>query len=124
MVTDTPVVTKFSKRKKPRKKIPLHVACKTRNYQDVKCLLDKDVTKVDEVDRTKKTALYHTIAAGDYDILTLLVEKGASVNAIDKKGTSALQFVCSQKKNDVDYKDIVRFLLQCGIETKNTERNQ
>ncbi|KAJ5767325.1 uncharacterized protein N7511_004941 [Penicillium nucicola] len=91
---------------------PLHWACASGNWRFVELLLAKSTGKgmeIDAVELRGKTALHVATAHDRVDIVLLLLEHGASVNAASDGGWTPLHNAC-----DKGCEGIVRILLKAG----------
>jgi ankyrin repeat protein len=90
---------------------PLHLAAIAGDIQELNNHLHNEEVKVDQRDRLKsRTAFLQAAAKGHLDILHILKEKGADVNARDKKKETALHLA---SKND--RVQVVDYLIQQGV---------
>ena len=75
---------------------------KNNDFNNVKKCLDSDSSLVDSRDEeTKFTLLMICAKKGYFDILKLLVEQGANLNARSKTGITALMFACAEKQSQI-----------------------
>jgi len=91
--------------------------------KDLAALAELTPDEANARDEDGRTPLMHAALAEDADpaVVTLLIERGADVNAVDdQRGWSALQFAAQSQKASV-----VRALLDAGAEVDqaDTDRN-
>ncbi|KAM3909992.1 M-phase phosphoprotein 8 [Leptodactylus fuscus] len=96
--------------KDPISNIALKEAVKNGDYLTVKCALNsKEQYNLDQEDASGMTLVMMAAAAGQDDILRLLVKKGAKLNARQRNGTTAL--IHATEKNHLT---TVALLLEAG----------
>lgn len=80
---------------------------------EIKAMLDAGVD-VDELDEDRRTPLMHAVTCekASLDVVCLLLDSGADVNASDAQGWTALHFAAQERRADF----IERFV-QAGAET-------
>ena len=87
----------------------IHDAVKAGDVSKVKALLDADPALVRARDEVGRTPLHWAARGTSLPILTLVVEKGAEVNAVDNGGIAPLHSLASQGNLDG-----IRLLLDRG----------
>jgi hypothetical protein len=92
----------------------LMIASYTDNLAAVKALLDKDA----EVNRHGWTALHYAAAAGSTDIVSLLLDKSAYIDAESPNRTTPLMMAAR-----AGHTDVVKLLIDAGadVKLKNTQ---
>lgn len=75
---------------------PLHYACKSRDSNFVKLLIDEPQVKqhINDVDRLGKTALHYVCLNDKNDVIPLLLEQGASCSIQTPNGDTPLHIAC------------------------------
>ena len=94
---------------------PLHRASFENHVQVVKLLLDAPDIQADAHDDQGATALHHAAIKGNYEISRLLIDNGASVQAVDRNGRTAGEYAL---KNGFD--DLAQ-LLNGAVDTGNKQ---
>lgn len=87
----------------------IHDAARTGDIDTVTRLLDGGPLEVNSLDESGRTPLIIAAAAGQSDILSLLIERGALVNATNDRGATTLHFAASRGDSQ-----IVRALIERG----------
>lgn len=107
-------------------KSPLHCACKEKNLDAVKTLLEIDADiNLNIHDKTEEhTPLHTSVLYNAIDIIKLLIDKGADINSKNKHGNTPLWLaVMHNKKNNKV--EIIKLLLENGADPqiKNNHGN-
>ena len=97
----------------------LHKLVKTGNVKSVKKEIAKNKKFLDMPNEKGATCLHIAAQEGHIDMVKMLVEKGASVNALDNDKYSPLLAASSQK-----HFHVVQFLLDSGADPKATNSGQ
>ncbi|CAB0039782.1 unnamed protein product [Trichogramma brassicae] len=89
------------------KNTPLHVICnkKENDYDLAKMLFEVSdevhlTVQVDAKDEEGNTPLHLALRNGHWNLIELLLEKGATVNSANAKGSTALHVVCEKDSDD------------------------
>lgn len=88
--------------------ISLDACIKKKDTEDASRMLGKiDVKRRDE---KGMTVLMHTVSHGNYDVVKMLLEKGADPNIKDDNGKSVLDYVCLKNGDDETKAKIVSLI--------------
>ena len=79
------------------------------NIQEVCYILDTGKHEVNSVDEGGRTALFHATSRGNFDLVKVLVDRGADVNILDIHGNCVLHW-CG-------HPDVLQFLVNKGTRT-------
>ncbi|MEP6783399.1 MAG: ankyrin repeat domain-containing protein, partial [Acidobacteriota bacterium] len=85
----------------------LIAAIRTGSHAKVQLLLSATPTLVNAADETKSTLLHHAAGFGTIDVMSLLIEAGADVNAKNRRGSTPMHWA-------IDNDAKVQFLLAKG----------
>jgi len=98
----------------------LHYAVNGGNWDIIKYFVEEMGVGVNEKNKEKVTPLHLACENPNYKIIEYLVEKGADVNAKDKKGNTPLHYLVGREFCDLK---IVKFLIKSGakVNAKNKE---
>eukprot|EP00057_Strongylocentrotus_purpuratus_P020170 XP_011674644.1 PREDICTED: E3 ubiquitin-protein ligase MIB2 [Strongylocentrotus purpuratus] len=78
----------------------LHVAASNNFEKVARCLIEKDKSILDDRDSLQKTPLLIAVSGGNVNIVTLLVEAGADVNACDGDRDTCLHIAVLRYKHN------------------------
>ena len=93
--------------------VPLQVAAKTENSEEAIELLVNAGADLEAKDKIKYTPLIYACKYNNYENVKMLVKLGANINNKTAKGENALHISLED-----DNKDISKFLIENGINTK------
>ncbi len=89
----------------------IHEAARHGRLQDVKSILDRDITQLEARDALEATPLIVASTEGHVDVVEYLLEKGAFVNATVAAGNSSLHFASMG-----DHLDVASLLINAGAD--------
>ncbi|NLT22009.1 MAG: hypothetical protein GXX82_03075 [Syntrophorhabdus sp.] len=92
--------------------VPLHAACHGNKLDLVNLLLKHRAVPDIHADRNGNTPLHTSLWKSGEEIVSVLLQKGAEVNAQDKLGRTPLHIACQRKRVG-----IIRLLLKAGAST-------
>jgi ankyrin repeat protein len=78
----------------------LRFAVQSKDYTLATNLINRDVSVDVKDPETDRTALMHASEYGNIDVMTLLLDHGADINAIDQTGLSSLQYAVQPADNN------------------------
>ncbi|MGH0161946.1 UNVERIFIED_CONTAM: hypothetical protein FKN15_041804 [Acipenser sinensis] len=78
---------------------PLHVAAANKALRCAEVIIIPLLSSVNVSDRGGRTALHHAVLNGHVEMVNLLLEKGANINAFDKKDRRALHWAAYMGKS-------------------------
>ena len=99
--------------------IDLHSAVQYRyNIECVRLSLTRNVTDIEEYDYYGYTALFYAVSRGDPDIIILLLDNGANIEARDQREKKT-PLMCAVIKGDID---IIRLLIEKGADLEACDK--
>ena len=113
-------LNKSSKDEKQRIETPLITACRLNCYKVVEALVKAKV-KFDELDNYQHTALWVTTRERNFDIIKILVENGAAINAFMKWNQNPLYYAIERASKRTK---IAEYLIQHGACTNIDQSNK
>ena len=80
---------------------PLHVACAVQSVPCAKMLLEKSVVELTAVEEKNRTPLHFAVMStrSSVELVELLIEKGANINASDNSGFTALHIAALNEQS-------------------------
>ena len=96
-------------------------ACMHGHLSIVEMLLDHDKALVEHANRNGRTPLFLAIDYMYFDIVRLLLERGANAHATTRDGTTTLMHACSGNTSNLES---VRLMLAAGVKTEIRDESQ
>ncbi|KAA0190534.1 Serine/threonine-protein phosphatase 6 regulatory ankyrin repeat subunit A [Fasciolopsis buskii] len=107
---------------------PLHVAAANASLECIRLLFTPadSLTNVNASDRNGHSPLHHAVYGGHFEVCRFLLEKGASVNAFDKRDRRAMHWaaVCGCAQVSLVKNRLVELLHQFGAEVNCRDKDQ
>jgi ankyrin repeat protein len=95
----------------------LTLAARGKKRETVKLLLDRGADASVRLPTRASTALHQAVAAGDVEIVKLLVNAGAEIDALNSNGETPLNYAAHHGA-----KDVVEFLASRGADLNSRSR--